>query len=251
MLSVQTLNNYLEELLESSSFKDYCPNGLQVEGKQAVRSIATAVSANLATIEKAIDQQADVLIVHHGLFWKGDSYCIEGSKKKKLQLLLDHNISLFAYHLPLDAHQEVGNNWKAARDLSWENLEPFGYFNGIPLGVKGSFKECSVEDFQKSLENYYQHPAHSALGGKKTVQTAGLISGGAYKSLQSAAEEGLDCFITGNFDEPAWYTAQEERINFFAMGHSATEVIGPKTLGEKIKNDLEVDTSFLDVPNPF
>lgn len=241
----------LDVYLSAALFKDYCPNGIQVEGKEEVKTVATAVSANLQTLEAAAEMGVDALVVHHGLFWSGDSYPVVGAKKKKLQLLLEHRISLLAYHLPLDAHREVGNNWKAARDLGWKTLEPFGELNGIPIGVKGTFPAQPVEAFVKTVEAYYGHAAAAALGGKENVASAALISGGAYRELGSAAREGVDCFITGNFDEPAWGVAYEEGIHFLALGHSATEKIGPKALADYMDKDLGLDSRFIDVKNPF
>lgn len=237
---------YLNRYLNRSLFEDFCPNGLQIEGKTRIEKAATAVSATLETLERAVDEGVDALIVHHGLFWNRDLYSLTGVKAKKIKLLLEKGISLLAYHLPLDAHIEVGNNWKAAKDLGWSGLEPFG-----TLGVKGSFSSRPVKEFIAQLESYYDHPAIQALGGKEMVQSAALISGGAYKELASAAKEGVDCFITGNFDEPAWGMAFEEQIHFLALGHSATERVGPKALAEHIQNQLKITCWFLDIPNPF
>lgn len=251
MITRQELCSYLSNFLQTSLFNDACFNGLQVEGKENISTVVTAVSASLDVIQQAVDTKADALIVHHGLFWNRDSYEITGVKREKLALLLKHDISLLAYHLPLDAHVEVGNNWKAARDLGWQNLQPFGVYNGQPIGVRGSFDAKSRDALQKELETYYRHPAHVALGGKKLVTEAALISGGAYRSLGEAASAGIDCFITGNFDEPAWNQAFEEKTNFFALGHSATETVGPKALGEHLQEVFGLSVRFLDVPNPF
>ncbi|MGA8163923.1 MAG: Nif3-like dinuclear metal center hexameric protein [Waddliaceae bacterium] len=251
MVTLQELCAYLDQLLDAQSFSDYSTNGIHVEGAQNIGKIAAAVSASLETIQAAVDEGVDALIVHHGMFWKGDSYAISGTKREKLRLLLTHEISLIAYHLPLDAHRECGNNWKAAKEMNWQDLKPFGEVNGKFLGVKGHFPKIPVRDFQRLLEKYYQHPSHSALGGRQTVETAILVSGGAYKMLTEAAKEGADCFITGNFDEPAWHQAYEEHINFFAMGHAATEKVGPKALGEHLKVHYDLGYQFIDTPNPF
>lgn len=251
MITLQELCEYLDGLLQPNPIKDYGLNGLQVEGKKEIHKLATAVSSNLASIEAAAAWGADTLIVHHGLFWNQDSYQIKGVKKEKIELLLKNQMSLIAYHLPLDIHQELGNNWKAAMEMGWKDLKPFGCMNGIFLGVKGNFNKLHRQDFQKTLEDYYAHPAHVALGGKEYVETAGLISGGSYKLLNSAIEEELDCYIAGNFDEPAWNQAFEEKINFFALGHSATEKIGPRTLGEHLSKTFHLDVKFIDIYNPF
>lgn len=245
------LVKYLDQYLKISEFNDYCQNGMQLEGKPEVKKVGTAVTANLATLEKAAEQGVDLLIVHHGLFWKGDPHAITGTKKKKIELLLKHGISLLTYHLPLDAHPEVGNNWVAARELGWKNLEPYGLFNGSLIGVMGAVEPMATRDFVDKLMAYYEHPAHEALGGKKEIRKAALISGGAYKELGEAAKAGMDCFVTGNFDEPAWSVAFEEGINFCALGHNATEKVGPKALGKHIQDKWSLPASFIDVPNPF
>lgn len=251
MVSLHTLCNYMDELLQNSTFSDYGINGLQVQGRPNIKRIATAVSASLDTIRSACESGVEALIVHHGLFWNGDNPVVAGSKREKLHLLLKHDVSLLAYHLPLDAHQQLGNNWKAAQDLGWTDLEPFGMFKGMYIGVKGQMPPTSRTKFQKHLEHYYNHPAACAFGGKETIKTAALISGGAYKSLSEAAAAGVDCFITGNFDEPAWNQAFEEKINFFALGHTATERIGPKALGEHLQQHFGLKQYFLDTANPF
>ncbi|MBA3721927.1 MAG: Nif3-like dinuclear metal center hexameric protein [Parachlamydiaceae bacterium] len=252
-MELKALCKYLDDLLISTSEKmtDCCPNGLQVEGKGQIKKAVTAVSASIKTIEKAVEMGADALIVHHGIFWDRDSYVIQGVKKKKIALLLEHGISLIAYHLPLDMHKEYGNNWKAAIEMKWGNLKPFGYFGGIPIGVQGTIEECSQEELKKRLENYYEHPASCAFGGPTKIKSLALISGGAYKSISEAAVAKVDAFITGNFDEPVWHQAYEEKINFFALGHSATERVGPRALAEHLSEKFTIPFTFIDVINPF
>ncbi len=251
MITLQDLCADLDSLLQPSLYSDSCPNGLQVEGKKQINTIVTAVSSSLATIEAAIEAKADALIVHHGMFWNQDSYVVTGVKRQKMSLLLESGLSLLAYHIPLDAHQIHGNNWRAAIDLGWENLEPFGMHKGSFIGVKGTFAPQSRDSFVHKLENYYGHKAYLASGGKIEVKSAALISGGAYRSLGEATEAGVDCFITGNFDEPAWHQALEEKINFLALGHSHTEKIGPKSLVEYLQGKFQVSCSFIDIENPF
>lgn len=253
MITLQEIYTYLNALLLSRPFSDCCVNGIQVEGQKEVHKIATAVSASIATIEAAADAGVQLLIVHHGMFWNHDSIVVKGAKKEKLKLLILNDISLMAYHLPLDAHQEIGNNWSAAKEMGWTDLQPFGFYKGIPIGVKGKIPTQNRKDFKRMLENYYQHPAICALGGKENINTVALISGGAYKNIEEAAEAGVDCFITGNFDEPAWHQAHELGINFYALGHSATERIGPKALCTHLQEKYigMVDCQFIDIANPF
>lgn len=246
MLTLIDLENQLNDYLQISLFRDFCVNGLQLQGKNEVRKIATAVSCSLYVIQEAVKKNVDVLIVHHGLFWDKDSPVIQGIKRDKIALLLKAGISLLAYHVPLDAHKEVGNNWKAAIDLDWHSLEPF-----FEIGVQGKVTKGPREVFQKRLEDYYGQKAVVALGGKETIETCALISGGAYKQISEAAKVGVDCFITGNFDEPAWHLAHEEKINFFALGHASTEKVGPRALADFIRCTYNLDASFIDEFNPF
>ena len=251
MITLQELSSYLDHLLIPVNFIDDCPNGLQVEGKKEIKRIALAVSASVSAIDQALQMGADALIVHHGMFWAKDSLPICGPKKIKLEKLLSRGISLLAYHLPLDAHPTLGNNWKAAIDLGWTHLQPFGTFRKMSIGVKGEFSPCSIEKFQQLLESYYCHPAHVALGGKREIASCGIISGGAHWSIIEAAEHGLDCYLTGSFDEPIWDIAHEREVNFFALGHYATERIGVKALAEELNAHFKIPAVFIDLPNPF
>lgn len=252
MITLQELIDHLDALLEPTQFDDFCPNGLQVQGKQEVSSIGVAVTASLATIEAAVEAGVDLLIVHHGIFWNNLSPCVTEVNYKKISLLLNSGISLLAYHLPLDAHQELGNNWRAARDLNWDDLRPFGPAkSGRPLGVQGRFTSRSIESLVEELEGYYGHKAHTALGGPARIGSAALCSGGANRMLADAVKAGVHCFITGSFDEPQWHMAYEEGIHFIALGHSATERVGPRALGDHLSQSFDLTAHFLDIPNPF
>ena len=248
---LKSFSAYINELLEASLFQDVALNGLQVEGKSHIKRMATAVSASLNVIQKAVDIKADLLLTHHGLFLKGRDMVVTRTLRSKLKLLLQHDISLISHHLPLDAHREFGNNWAAARALGWTNLEPFGLMQGRYIGVKGRFPGVTREEFQEKLQVFYGQKAHWVNGGNEWVESAALISGGSYKSITAAAIEGVDCFITGNFDEPAWHDAKEEKINFYALGHAATEKIGVQMLGEHLHQKFGVAHTFIDEENPF
>jgi len=246
MITLQELCDELNKTLPSGELNDYCPNGLQVEGKPQIKKVGTAVSATLETIAAAIRSGCDALFVHHGLFWYKDPYPIVGSKKKKVELLLEAGVSLLAYHLPLDAHPLLGNNWRAAKDLQLKKCRPFCQF-----GVIGEISRTETSKFIQKVEKYYDHPAAAALGGGKTISRVALLSGGGYKYLQAAKEAGVDCFITGNFDEPAYSVAFEEGIHFLALGHSATERVGPKEVAKYLARKMQVKTEFIDIFNPF
>lgn len=251
-MNLNELARFLSDLFPLQGINDFCPNGLQVEGKNKVERIATAVTANVDTIKSAVSLKADALLVHHGLFWRGDSEAIKGAKKEKISLLLENGISLFAYHLPMDLHREVGNNWNAAKEMGWTDLQPFGTFNGVFVGVKGTVPSSSREDFKNLLEEYYQHPATTAFGGPSIIETAALVSGGAHKTIVEAIEHDVDAFITGSFDLEVWDRAKEGNgVNFFAMGHSATERIGPRALAEYLSARFSVPCQFIDIENPF
>ena len=176
MITLQELCSHLNGLLAVDLFTDLCPNGLQVEGKPTINRVVTAVSGSAEIIDAAIAAKADALIVHHGMFWQGDSPVIAGVKRRKIQGLLDHGISLLGYHLPLDAHRQVGNNWKAAQDMGWNSLEPFGTFKGTPIGVRGLLPAVPVAAVKSQLEAYYEHLAHPAPGGKEQIEKIALIS---------------------------------------------------------------------------
>ena len=245
------LLEYLKNLLQVDTFPDVCINGLQVEGSKTIRSIAGAVTSSLNVIQKAKKLQVDALIVHHGLFLKGKDVVITGVLKEKIGLLINDGINLFAFHLPLDAHTEFGNNWPSARLLGMKKLQPFGKCDQMMIGVKGTFPKCTRSDFQKKLEKFYGHKARVAFGGKELVSSCAILSGNGHKWLSEAILSDVDCFVTGTNDEPIWHTAHEEKINFFSFGHAATEKIGIDLLCKHLKSQFGIKTTFIDEPNPF
>lgn len=250
MITLQHLSSHLDQLLGCHQFLD-APNGIQIEGKEKISKIGFAVSANIRAIEEATKRGCDALLVHHGIFWPKDTQVIQGVRRKKIALLIGSDISLLAYHLPLDAHPVLGNNWKAAKEMGWENLEPFGVYGKTEIGVKGTFAPKSTAEFQKHLEVYYGRPAHLSLCGKKTVTSAALVSGGAHKMIEEAADAGVDCFITGSFDEPIFDLALERNIHFFALGHYATERIGVLALKAYLEEEYRIRGEWIETPNPF
>jgi dinuclear metal center YbgI/SA1388 family protein len=251
MTTLQQLTHYCNELLQPSLFNDFCTNGVQVEGKPTIAHLACAVSASLAVIRRAVDAGADCLLVHHGLFWQRDSHDIKGVMREKLRLLLQNDISLIAYHLPLDAHRTLGNNWQVAQQLGWTDLEPFPADERQPIGVKGRFAPLGRAAFARQLAAFYGNEIDSVLAGPELVQSAALVSGGAHKWIMQAAHEKLDSYITGTRDEPTWHQAHELGVNFYAVGHSASEVIGPQALGRHLAAHFDLAFTFLDEDNPF
>lgn len=246
MITLQELCAYTDELLKEAANRDYCPNGLQVEGKDPITAIATAVSASLETIEKAQALGVDALFVHHGLFWNKIELRLCDALKAKVKTLLESEISLLSYHLPLDYHKEIGNNWRAAKAMEWDALEEFE-----DLGVSGKIAPMAPSDFAKKLEKFYHHKAYHAPGSSEKIERVALISGGAHWSLKAAIESGFDAFITGSFDEPMWHMAKESKTHFFALGHSATEEIGVRSLGEHLSETFGLKATFIPSNNPF
>ncbi len=250
-MNLSELDDYLLNFLAVSRFDDAALNGLQVEGRREVRRVALAVSACAEAFRKAAAAGADALIVHHGLLWKGDwPRPVTGITRERLKLLLDAECSLFAFHLPLDAHAEVGNNAVAARALGLRALEPFCEYHGQFIGWRGAYETpVPAPDFRTRLEAFYGHPAHWVPGGADGVLKVGVVSGGAAKEAEQAVALGLDAYITGEPGEPTTFLAREAGFHFFALGHHATERVGVRALGEHLKASLGLDTLFIEVEN--
>lgn len=251
MVDLRELLRYCDELLQTALFTDFCTNGLQVEGKTTIRHLACAVTASLAVIRRAAAEGADCLLVHHGLFWQRDSHDIKGVLRQKLRELLVHDVSLVAYHLPLDAHRTLGNNWLAAQQLGWSDLQPFPVKERQPIGVKGRFPSIARAAFADKLEAFYGNRVESVLTGPEVLTSAALVSGGAHKWLVHAAAEGLDAYVTGTDDEPTWHEAREHALNFYSVGHAASEEIGPRALGRHLATQFDLAFTFLAEGNPF
>lgn len=243
----------LDRLLEPARFRDYCPNGLQVPGRAEVGRVATGVSASVELFERAIAERADLLIVHHGLFWGTEPGPIDAALKRRLKLLFDADVSLAAYHLPLDAHPTVGNNALIARDLGAEVLEPFALHEGEPVGYLAGFGGGGVpahELFARVTQLTAREPLVFDAGPERVHRVA-IVSGAGADYLTDAVLAGADAFITGEPTERVMMQAREERIHFLAAGHYATETFGVRRLGEHLAERFEVDHVFLDIPNPI
>jgi dinuclear metal center YbgI/SA1388 family protein len=245
------LLNYLNTYLKISEFDDYCPNGLQVEGKENIEKIVTGVSASVELFEKAIETGADTIIVHHGIIWKSDTPIYRGGFKKRLKLLLENEINLFAYHLPLDVHEDVGNNTQLAKILKLENLSPFGKCKNQPIGFKGECQPRNVTSIINSIKEKINQEAIIFPYGPEMVKKIGIISGGAEKEVENAVTEGLDLYLTGEASEYILHYVKEEGIHFIAAGHYATERFGIQALGEHLRNRFNLSVEFTDIPNPI
>lgn len=243
----------LDRLLEPGRFKDYCPNGLQVAGGSEVRRIATGVSASAELFERAIAAQADLLVVHHGLFWGAGASTIDAPMKHRLKLLFDADMSLAAYHLPLDAHPEVGNNALIARALGAHTLEPFALHEGEPIGFLARLPGGGVDAatlFARVTELTQRTPLIFDAG-REHVGSVAIVCGAGSDYLTDAVAAGADAFLTGEAAERVMTHARESHIHFIAAGHYATETLGVRRLGEHLSKCFGLEHTFIDVPNPI
>jgi dinuclear metal center YbgI/SA1388 family protein len=251
--SLQTLVDYLDEELAIASFDDYGPNGLQVPGTREVTLVATAVSANLETLELAAGLGAELVVVHHGLFWDFQSRALTPNLARRLRLLLEREVALAAYHLPLDAHRPHGNNAQLADALGCVELAPFGEHRGRAIGVSGRFGGDGIEAHEL-IERVRATTAREPLWldhGPQRVRSIGIVSGGAPSSLADAIAAGLDAFLTGEPAEHVFGDSREAGVHFIAAGHYATETFGVRRLGELVAKRFGVEHAFVDVPNPI
>jgi dinuclear metal center YbgI/SA1388 family protein len=243
---IKDLIGFLNALLNPSAFDDYGPNGLQVPGKDQVGTLVTGVSASTALFQRAVEERADLVLVHHGLFW-GAMRPIDAQLKRRLQLLFDHDIALAAYHLPLDAHPEVGNNALLAQAIGATDPQPF-----VGIGIRARLDGISPDELHARVrEATGGRDPLAFLAGPDAVHTVGIVSGGAAKHLDDAIAAGLDAFLTGEPREPVMNDARENAIHFLAAGHYATETFGVRALGERLVAEFGIRHVFADLPNPI
>ncbi|NOI67748.1 Nif3-like dinuclear metal center hexameric protein [Vibrio sp. 99-8-1] len=241
----------LNKKLSPELIKDYCPNGLQVEGRQEVLKMVTGVTASQALIDKAIELKADALLVHHGYFWKGEPEAIRGMKGSRIKALIHNDINLYAYHLPLDVHPELGNNAKLASLLGIEitgGLEPSP--QSVALHGELAHSMSGTELAEKIASVLNREPLHIAPDMDKPIKTVGWCTGGGQDYIELAAARGLDAFISGEISERTTYSAREQGIHYFSAGHHATERYGVKALGEWLAEEHGLDVQFIDIDNP-
>jgi dinuclear metal center YbgI/SA1388 family protein len=244
MIDNKTLEKYLNKYLNVANFSDYCPNGLQIEGKSQIRKIITGVSANQDLIDRAIDENADALLVHHGFFWKGENQAITGIKKNRIKALLAHDINLFAYHLPLDAHPLVGNNAQLARRFNIQNPRPIG----DTLVWQGEV-DLSLGALSQIIEKSLNRPPLVFGADDTIIKKISWCSGSAQTYIQHAIEAGAEVFITGEISEQIPAIAKENNIAYIAAGHHATERYGVQALGQHLAQKFELDYQFIEVDN--
>jgi len=246
------LESYLNTLLSESMIKDYCPNGLQIQGKNDIKKIVTGVTATQALIEQAIAKKADALLVHHGFFWKNESYAIKGMKHQRIKALLANDINLLVYHLPLDAHVELGNNAQLGQLLSINNIKPLANLKPLGIVMQGDFtEEVSAATLSENISTTLQRQClHIAPSTNKKIKTIAWCTGGGQGYIEAAAEQGIDAFITGEASEQTTHIAREMNIHFFAAGHHATERYGIKALGAHLQQKFDLAVEFIDIDNP-
>lgn len=251
MVTLRKLVNYIDTELDIGRFRDYCPNGLQVEGRQEINTLVSGVTANMALLEAAVTVGADAILVHHGYFWKGEDPCITGMKRRRLRHLLASETSLLAYHLPLDAHPVLGNNAQLARVLGFTPQGCFGNDGGLELGQYGNPEQGlgGAEMATHIARCLGREPLH-IKGSSPVIHTVGWCTGAAQSYIDAAAGQGLDAFISGEISEQTVHVARECGIHYFAAGHHATERFGVQALGAALAETFDLSHRFIDIDNP-
>jgi dinuclear metal center YbgI/SA1388 family protein len=247
------LEKYLNKLLNIYDFTDYCPNGLQIEGSDDILKIGFAVSATADSVEKSVSQNCNALIVHHGLFWKFHGpKVITKAFAKRVKPLIQNDISLLGYHLPLDANMEIGNAVEVAKKIDLIDFKPFGDYKGCPTGVSGKFKtKISAKDLNEKLNKILGRDVLlSSPDEHRMLSSMGIITGGANSDWILAKRNNLDAYLTGEISEHDWHEAKESNIHFFAGGHNATEKFGIQALKAQIEKDHSIECVFFDSDNP-
>jgi dinuclear metal center YbgI/SA1388 family protein len=249
-VALNTLVEEADRYLGSTKIQDYCPNGLQVEGRPQVMRIVSGVTASQALLDAAVDARADLVLVHHGYFWKGENPCVVGMKQRRLKTLLKHDISLLAYHLPLDLHAEVGNNVQLARQLEITVEGPLDPADSRVVGLIGSLPEpLHPRDFARRVQEVLGREPLLIEGSEK-IRRVGWCTGGGQGYIDRAIAAGVDLYISGEASEQTVHSARENDISFIAAGHHATERYGVQALGEYLARRFALEHVFIDCPNP-
>jgi dinuclear metal center YbgI/SA1388 family protein len=253
MADLHEILDKLDRLLEAAEFDDYGPNGLQVEGRGDVEVVATGVSASAELFERGREKDADLVLVHHGILWRGPPKPVDRAARRRLELLFAGDVSLVAYHLPLDGHMEVGNAALIARALGADELEGFGAHHGRTIGARGTFPAGGVPaaDLRRRVEELTGRMPLMFDAGPDPVRTIGIVTGGGSGYLDEAISTGLDAFLTGEPTERVMIQAREAGIHYVAAGHYATETFGVRRLGELLSERFGLRHVFIDVPNPI
>lgn len=248
MVALTTLVESIDSLLDVARFKDYAPNGLQVEGKSDVQRIVSGVTASKALIDAAIEAKADAILVHHGWFWRGEDQRIVGMKRHRVKALLDHDISLLGYHLPLDAHPELGNNAQLAKQLGFISE---GVMNAEGVGNYGHLeKPMTASELSAHMQQQLNRTPTVVTAGDHPIKTIAWCTGGAQSYIQQAIALGVDAYVSGEISEQTTHEARENGIHYFAAGHHATERYGAPALGEYLAQQFDMNHQFIDIDNP-
>lgn len=248
MIERDELERYLNGLLNISKFKDYAPNGLQVEGRKSIHKVVTGVTACQALLDAAVEYEADAVLVHHGYFWRGDNPVVRGMHQRRLATLLKHDLNLFAYHLPLDAHPELGNNAQLAKRLG---LTSETVLNEQGVGNVGILAEpISLEAFGLKIEQALQRTPLLVAGGEHLIQRVAWCTGGAQAYIQEALSFGVDAYLSGEISEHTTHSARENQLHYIAAGHHATERYGVQAVGEHLALQFGVECQFVEIDNP-
>ena len=245
------LRTVLDSELCVSAFKDYCPNGLQVEGRDEINVLVSGVTACQALLERAVALKADAVLVHHGYFWRGEDECLVGIKAKRIRTLLEAGISLFAYHLPLDCHPMLGNNAGLARAMGlkeWQGIDPENATH--PVFCAAFDEGTSLSEIVGRLEHELQREALVVGHPDAIIRSAAWCTGGGQGYIDEAASYGAELFITGEVSEQTIHVARERGLAFVAAGHHATERFGVRSLGQWIAERFRIDHHFVDINNP-
>lgn len=249
-LSIQQLDAFFTEQMQPAAFKDYCPNGLQVMGQRPIHHLVTGVTASQRLIEAAIAADADALLVHHGYFWRGEEATLTGMKYARVKALMDAGISLWAYHLPLDAHPELGNNAQLAQVLGWEITGPLRA-EANPIGFCGRLPQPQpVHQVLSQIEQHLGFTPTHVEGGPERIETLAWCTGAAQGMIEDAVRAGVDLYLSGEISEPTAHIAHEMNIHYVAAGHHATERYGVQALGQQAADVLGFKHSFIDCPIP-
>ena len=246
---LSTVVDWLDQTLQPSKFRDYCPNGLQVEGRPDIARLATAVTANQSVLDRAIAWGADALLVHHGYFWKGESEPVVGMKRRRLAALLGSGVSLLAYHLPLDAHPELGNNARLGQLLGIAAPEPLQPDDPASVGNVGELQVTAAQLCERLQALTGREPLLIGEGSRE-LQRVAWCTGAAQSYIDAAVRAGADVFISGEISEPTVHTAREEGIAYIAAGHHATERYGVQAVGEALSRQFALQHQFFDEDNP-
>jgi dinuclear metal center YbgI/SA1388 family protein len=246
MTTASELNSFFNTLLQPERFKDFCPNGLQVEGKREIKKIVSGVTASQALIDAAIAAHADAIFVHHGLFWRGETR-VTGWMRKRLGALIERNINLFAYHLPLDAHPTLGNNAQLAKVL---RLDATGRFGEQDIGWLGTSNAGTLDALCEQVQTKLERSITAVGDAERTVKNVAWCTGGAQGYFEAAITAGADVYITGEISEPQAHYAREMGVAYIACGHHASERYGAPAVAAHAAEHFGLQHEFIDIDNP-